>query len=299
MTAPAARLGGRHGLWSRLAISVVAFALTTLFVTESAIAAPAPLPLSSPQCPYMIRPNQNSGCVTQLQLLLNQRGYALAVDGDFGQFTYETVMRYQVRHGLMADGIVGPYTKASLEGSSPPDLPPPPPPNEPPSPPPPPPPSGSVHQRIVAYARSIAMGHSEPGWQGGHVPYSWGGGHRNVTPGPSLGTCLGYTGSIRPCPATSTRGVDCSGFTRWVYYLAYGHDILGGGNTNHHLARGRRIPASQAVPGDLVYYGSSPTNTHHVGIFRGNGRMFNAPFTGTYVRTDPLRSDIVGFYRYG
>lgn len=154
--------------------------------------------------------------------------------------------------------------------------------------------TGSV---IVQYATDIKNGKAEPGWGGGSVPYSWGGGH-GTNPGPSYGTCAGYTGSIQPCPATSTIGVDCSGFTRWVYKLAYGVDVLGGGNTNNQIARMRRVTSPQ--PGDLVFYGTSSSNTHHVGVYIGSGKMINALKTGTYVRTDnvSVMSDLVGYYRY-
>jgi cell wall-associated NlpC family hydrolase len=75
----------------------------------------------------------------------------------------------------------------------------------------------------VQYATNIMKGQPEPGWSGGPVPYSWGGGHGG-TPGPSAGTCAedsGYSGP-KPCRASSTVGLDCSGFARWVYSLAYG-----------------------------------------------------------------------------
>lgn len=64
--------------------------------------------------------------------------------------------------------------------------------------------------------------------EGRDLVYSWGGGHAE-DPGPSNGTCRGYHGSIKPCPAQRTRGLDCSGFTRWVYALAHGKDVLGRG----------------------------------------------------------------------
>jgi hypothetical protein len=70
--------------------------------------------------------------------------------------------------------------------------------------------SGSV---IVQYATNIMKGQPEPGWSGGPVPYAWGGGHGG-TPGPSAGTCAkdsGYSGP-KPCQASSTVGLDCSGF---------------------------------------------------------------------------------------
>jgi cell wall-associated NlpC family hydrolase len=150
---------------------------------------------------------------------------------------------------------------------------------------------------IVAYAEDIAAGDAEPGWGGGHVPYSWGGGHGS-SPGPSLGTCVGYTGPS-PCQAGQTKGVDCSGFTRWVLSLAYGFDVLGPGNTNSQIAQLTRVSTGSQAPGDLVFYGSSTTNTHHVGIYIGGGEMIDALQTGTVVRQDSVNvsSDIVGYYR--
>ena len=156
-----------------------------------------------------------------------------------------------------------------------------------------PPTSGNV---IVQYATAIMNGQAEAGWAGGAVPYSWGGGH-DTSPGPSTGTCDGYTGSIKPCPATVTTGVDCSGFARWVYSLAYGHDVLGGGNTNMELSRMTKVSAP--APGDLVFYGSSDGNTEHVGVYIGNGKMIDALKTGTHVEVDnvSVMSNLLGYWQ--
>jgi cell wall-associated NlpC family hydrolase len=132
------------------------------------------------------------------------------------------------------------------------------------------------------------------------VVYSWGGGH-GTDPGPSKGTCQGYKGKVRPCPAARTRGLDCSGFTRWVYALAHGADVLGPGTTDDHVRRMRRV--KRAVPGDLIFFGKITKNrvkTHHVGIYLGDGKMMNAPETGASVRVDDIGhlKDFAGFYRY-
>ncbi|MFC6084984.1 C40 family peptidase [Sphaerisporangium aureirubrum] len=127
------------------------------------------------------------------------------------------------------------------------------------------------------------------------IVYSWGGGHADK-PGPSKGTCLGYHGKIKPCPAAKTRGLDCSGFTRWVYALAHGTDVLGPGNTDDHLKRMRRVRTPR--PGDLVYFGKIK-KTRHVGVYLGQGRMMNAPETGAKVRVDRIkRKDFLGYFRY-
>ncbi|MGR6912839.1 C40 family peptidase [[Actinomadura] parvosata] len=132
------------------------------------------------------------------------------------------------------------------------------------------------------------------------IVYSWGGGH-GAFPGPSKGTCRGYQGRIKPCPAAGTRGLDCSGFARWVYALAHGEDVLGPGNTDDHVRRMRRV--SSPRPGDLVFFGKitkKSVKTHHVGIYLGGDKMMNAPETGAVVRVDDIgrKKDFAGFYRY-
>lgn len=159
-----------------------------------------------------------------------------------------------------------------------------------------------ILNRVTAVALAIEAGSRQPGWSGGAIPYAWGGGHDDA-PGPSYGTCAGYRGAIRPCPATTTVGLDCSGLARWVYRLAYGRDVLGPGNTNDHVRRLRRIPLALARPGDLVFYGSvgkRRAKTHHVGIYIGRGKMINALRTGTTVRVDRLTAvkGFAGYFRY-
>ncbi|MEV0386249.1 NlpC/P60 family protein [Nonomuraea sp. NPDC050643] len=131
------------------------------------------------------------------------------------------------------------------------------------------------------------------------IVYSWGGGH-SEDPGPSKGTCRGYRGRVKPCPAARTRGLDCSGFTRWVYALAHGEDVLGPGNTDDHVRKMRRVKSAR--PGDLVFFGKitkRSVRTHHVGVYLGDGKMMNAPETGAVVRIDDIaKKDFAGFYRY-
>jgi cell wall-associated NlpC family hydrolase len=159
--------------------------------------------------------------------------------------------------------------------------------------------SKSVASKIVHFATAIKQGHRESGWHGGKVPYSWGGGHAGKAH-PSFGTCVGYTGSIHPCPADHTTGVDCSGFTRWVYALAYGRDVLGSGNTNNQVGNRHMHKTKHPKAGDLVFYGSSKTNTHHVGVYIGHGKMIDALRTGTDIETDSVHavSDLLGYYHY-
>jgi peptidoglycan hydrolase-like protein with peptidoglycan-binding domain len=244
-------------------VAAIASVLTMVGAATSASAAPAPINLNSASCPNLIKQGEVDGCVTELQNLLNGFGAGVSVDGDFGPGTNTAVRNFQGSHGLGVDGIVGPATKSALYGTV----------------------ATGRGAEIINYATAIQNGQAEPGWGGGAVPYSWGGGHPGG-PGPSLGTCVGYTGSIQPCPADTTVGVDCSGFTRWVYSLAFGSDVLGGTNTDGQIAE--LGTTSSPVPGDLVFFGTSTTNTHHVGIWLGNGNMIDALHTGSNVETDPV-----------
>ena len=247
---------------------------------------PAAIALTSASCPADIAEGEDDGCVTELQDLLNTHGAGLGVDGDFGPATFTAVENYQSSHGLSVDGIVGPDTKASLDGTG--------------APTPPPPPGGSTLSKIVSYAEDIENGDAEPGWNGGwpggDIQYVWGGGHE-AQPGPSTGTCVGDPQSLS-CTDPGAIGLDCSGFARWVYDLAYGQDVLGAGATGNQIQEMTRV--SSPVAGDLVFFGASASDTEHVGVYIGNGEMINSYDTGTVVQTNTVSAggNLIGYYQY-
>lgn len=61
-----------------------------------------------------IRRGTSGDLVVQLQRFLAKDGSSLAIDGIFGPGTESAVRAFQKRHGLTADGIVGPKTWAAL-----------------------------------------------------------------------------------------------------------------------------------------------------------------------------------------
>ncbi|MCW2666741.1 MAG: hypothetical protein JWN57_1703 [Frankiales bacterium] len=78
--------------------------------------------------------------------------------------------------------------------------------------------------------------------------------------------------------ATGPEAFDCSGFTRYVYGRL--------GTSLPHSARAqedvaRSVPRAQARPGDLVFVQDV---AGHVGIYAGNGRMWDAPRSGKTVQ---------------
>lgn len=62
----------------------------------------------------VLRRGLRSDVVGELQALLRDQGYPLAIDGDFGPATETVVRHFQAKRGLDADGIVGPVTWNAL-----------------------------------------------------------------------------------------------------------------------------------------------------------------------------------------
>jgi cell wall-associated NlpC family hydrolase len=105
------------------------------------------------------------------------------------------------------------------------------------------------------------------------TPYVWGGGNSK---GPTLG------------------GFDCSGLAQFAYMKGAGIDIPR--VTGAQQAKATRISASEAKPGDLVFFGSP---AYHVGIFSSTGKMIHAPHPGTLVREESISNVTPGPVTYG
>lgn len=63
-----------------------------------------------------LRHGDRSQAVRDLQRKLNAKGAKLATDGDYGDSTEGAVRAYQLKVGLVSDGVAGPKTQASLMG---------------------------------------------------------------------------------------------------------------------------------------------------------------------------------------
>lgn len=76
-------------------------------------------------------------------------------------------------------------------------------------------------------------------------------------------------------------GIDCSGYTLFVYaqfgiYLP--HSVY------QQAKLGKKIPLSEAVPGDLVIF----NDFSHNGIYAGGGNFYHAPQKGDRVKLAPI-----------
>jgi cell wall-associated NlpC family hydrolase len=143
------------------------------------------------------------------------------------------------------------------------------------------------------------------------VPYAYGGGN---SAGPSLGTASVGTpagaadASLGTAPLSSNVGVaglgplvspvvspvveprvsrvgfDASGL---VLYAFAGVGIKMPRSSGEQYKVGRKIPPSQALPGDLIFYG--PDGSQSVALFVGNGQMVEA--TEPAVTVSPVRTN--------
>lgn len=90
-----------HRLAVRALAGLLAAALLLLMGAQQALAA--------------VGWGDTGGKVRQVQQKLSQWGYySGAVDGVFGQATYDAVVRFQQKNGLRADGVVGSATAAAI-----------------------------------------------------------------------------------------------------------------------------------------------------------------------------------------
>ncbi|MEU5796379.1 NlpC/P60 family protein [Streptomyces sp. NPDC047813] len=82
--------------------------------------------------------------------------------------------------------------------------------------------------------------------------------------------------------ANGPSGFDCSGLMQWSYAHA---GIQLPRTSQEQRFAGRRVPLSQARPGDLIVYRSDAS---HVAMYVGHGQVIHAPHPGAAVRYDPV-----------
>ena len=83
-------------------------------------------------------------------------------------------------------------------------------------------------------------------------------------------------------------GFDCSGLTKAAYAAA---GITLPRTSQMQYDTGPRVPDGQPLqPGDLIFYGTTPSHIHHVGLYIGAGKIINAPTFGQPVQVDQYQS---------
>ncbi|MEO6142593.1 MAG: C40 family peptidase [Dermatophilaceae bacterium] len=112
-------------------------------------------------------------------------------------------------------------------------------------------------------------------------------------PAPSSAGVLGIAASLAGIyyiyGGTTTAGFDCSGYTQYVFDKV-GISLPRTAEQQRQFA----TPVSNPQPGDLVFFGAP---AYHMGIYAGNGMMWDSPRTGSAVSLRSIYSSGVTYGR--
>jgi len=103
----------------------------------------------------------------------------------------------------------------------------------------------------------------------------------NQPTGNELVACAyNYIGTPYVYGGSSPSGFDDSGFMQYVYaHFGIGISRI----TYIQATSGYEVPRDELKPGDLVFFGSSISTLHHVGMYVGNGCYIHATHTGDVI----------------
>lgn len=197
--------GGAQAAPSTAAVSAASTAVTAL----PTLSVPAHATTST------LRWGSRGGAVKGVQAVVGTK-----VDGIFGPKTHSAVKRWQSRHGLSANGIVGSSTARHMGLSS----------------------TGGDARASSSASRSSARSASS----------STSGRSGSSSTSGVLGYAAKYTGIMYSWGGTSpSTGFDCSGYTQYVY-AKVGIDLP----RTAEAQRQATTPVSEPRPGDMVFWGA-------------------------------------------
>ncbi len=110
--------------------------------------------------------------------------------------------------------------------------------------------------------------------------------YSKLSPDDIMKVAAKYVGTPYVLGGENKNGLDCSGYIRLVF-AEFGILLPHSVNAQSHDPHLRRIPRSEAQPGDLVIL----NNLSHDGIYAGPGMFFHAPFSGDRVKLAPIFTD--------
>jgi cell wall-associated NlpC family hydrolase len=138
--------------------------------------------------------------------------------------------------------------------------------------------------QAAASAAAAALNQAPSSSSSGSGPSSAGGGYTGGSrAAAAVSYALAQVGNRYVAAAAGPDAFDCSGLTMTAWRQS-------GVSLPHYsysqYSATRRIPVSEAQPGDLVFYFGS--GAHHVGLYIGGGKMVHAANPGDGVRVDDI-----------
>ncbi|MDQ3153813.1 MAG: NlpC/P60 family protein [Actinomycetota bacterium] len=114
------------------------------------------------------------------------------------------------------------------------------------------------------------------------VRYSWGGGNaKGATKGIRDGGVADSFGDYRKV------GFDCSGLMIYAFAPSIGRSLPHYSGSQYNS--GRKVPLARKRPGDMLFW-ATRGRIHHVALYIGDGKMIEAPQSGSAVRISSVRT---------
>ncbi|MGI9063589.1 MAG: NlpC/P60 family protein [Pseudonocardiaceae bacterium] len=114
------------------------------------------------------------------------------------------------------------------------------------------------------------------------VRYSWGGGNaKGATKGIRDGGVADSFGDYRKV------GFDCSGLMIYAFAPSIGRSLPHYSGSQYNS--GRKVPLARKRPGDMLFW-ATRGRIHHVALYIGDGKMIEAPQSGSEVRISSVRT---------
>ena len=189
--------------------------------------------------------------------LIQQKLGVTPATGYFGAVTEAAVKAFQKAHGLTVDGQVGPLTWAMIFGST-------------------------VTAPIPVTTTPVSSTPVSTTPAKAPTPPSYPAIVRQAGLGAkALALIATYKGKPYLWGAAGPNAFDCSGLTQYVYKQL---GVLLARSADQQFRTTLHVPYSQAQPGDLIFFYDSTGYVYHVGMYAGNGMMWDAPHSGAVVR---------------
>lgn len=102
-------------------------------------------------------------------------------------------------------------------------------------------------------------------------------------------------GRYREGGSSPSTGLDCSGYTKYVYAMAHVATLPHNAEAQRHVPGMRYVSASAARPGDLIFYFGSSGGAYHVAIYAGYGMQYAAATVQDGIRYQRIWSSHIEF----